>query len=109
MKNKNRFIKKWNAIPGLSAKNTQYFIEIEKRRESLQNEDQENRRYVRNKIKQYIELGMQQKEIVEKILNDSIMEKFEYLTRNGLDIKLCVTDWVQSTVKRQNVKTEKER
>ncbi len=25
MKNKNRFIKKWNAIPGLSAKNTQYF------------------------------------------------------------------------------------
>ena len=52
---------------------------------------------------------MQQKEIVEKILNDSIMEKFEYLTRNGLDIKLCVTDWVQSAVKRQNVKTEKER
>ena len=109
MKKENRFIKKGNAIPGLSAKNTQYFIEREEKRKRLPNEDQANRQYVQNKIKQYIEQGMQQKEIVERILNDSIMEKFEYLTRNGLDIKLCVTDWVQSAVKRYNVKTEKER
>ncbi len=107
--NEHKLAPKKCVTPGVAIEYAAKSIMGQKNMQKSPNEDQENRRYVQNKIKQYIEQGMQQKEIVEKILNDSIMEKFEYLTRNGLDIKLCVTDWVQSAVKRQNVKTEKER
>lgn len=72
-----------------------------KNKKVTETEDSRNRQYVQKQIVKYVE----EAEIIEKILNDNIMEKFEYLKNRGLNLEYCVTDWVETAIKKYN--TEK--
>lgn len=38
-------------------------------------------------------------EAVEIALKDDVAKKFEYLTKNGLDIKQCFKNWAEAYIK----------
>lgn len=100
-------------IAGLAAQNTQYDINLNKNMENktkkAESDDVINRRYVRGKIIEYLRSGMEKKDVVEKILNDPIMKKFDYLSKNSLNIETCVNEWVENAAKNSRNKGEKTR
>lgn len=100
-------------IAGLAAQNTQYAINLNKNMENktknAESDDITNRRYVRGKIIEYLRSGMEKKDVVEKILNDPIMKKFDYLSKNGLNIETCVNEWVENAAKNSQNKGGKTR
>lgn len=76
-----------------------------KNKKVTETEDSRNRQYVQKQILEYVE----EAEIIEKILNDSIMEKFDYLKKRGLNLEYCVTDWVETAIRRYNIEKSKEK
>lgn len=64
--------------------------------------DVANRKYVQNKIIEYVKEGLAKEDIIEKILKDPIMKQFEYLTNSGVKFEDCVTDWVENAINRNN-------
>ena len=79
-----------------------------KNKKVTETEDSRNRQYVQKQIVKYVEEGFEEAEIIEKILNDNIMEKFEYLKNRGLNLEYCVTDWVETAIKKYNTEKSKE-
>ena len=73
-----------------------------KNKKVTETEDSRNRQYVQKQIVKYVE-------IIEKILNDNIMGKFEYLKNRGLNLEYCVTDWVETAIKKYNTEKSKEK
>lgn len=80
-----------------------------KNKKVTETEDSRNRQYVQKQIVKYVEEGFEEAEIIEKILNDNIMEKFEYLKNRGLNLEYCVTDWVETAIKKYNTEKSKEK
>ncbi|MFQ9265041.1 MAG: hypothetical protein ACLR44_08180 [Clostridia bacterium] len=37
------------------------------------------------------------------------MEKFDYLKKRGLNLEYCVTDWVETAIRRYNIEKSKEK
>lgn len=65
--------------------------------------DSQNRSYVLSRISTYIKNGMSQEEAIDLIMKDKeILVKFEYLTKRGLDLRVCFTNWSN------NIKNTKE-
>lgn len=90
-----------NVIPGIAIEYAE--ISANARRKNVdETEDSKNRQYVQKQIVKYVEEGFEEAEIIEKILNDNIMEKFEYLKNRGLNLEYCVTDWVETAIKKYN-------
>lgn len=81
--------------------NSSYRIEKERLRKRYQkqkeelnlNQDYENRKYVKKKIAEYMETGMSQQKAVDLIMQDDIVSQFDYLKKNGLDIRQCFLNW----------------
>lgn len=72
-------------------------------------DDGKNRKYVLGKIKKLIKEGMPEEKIVEEILKDDVMGKFEYLKKINPDIKVFVENWVKDAINKKNKKEERER
>lgn len=96
-----------NVTRGLAVDFTENSIYL-KNKKVTETEDSRNRHYVRQQIIKYIEEGLKEPEIVKKILDDDIMEKFEYIKNRGLNLENCVTDWVETAIKKYNTEKSKE-
>ena len=91
-------------IPGLSAIKTE--VQLNEKNKTISN-DTQNRDYVVKTGIRYMESGLSEDEAIEKLMNDEIVQKFEYLKNNGVDIKNCFKNWIKSGKKcqaRQNQK-----
>ena len=88
-------------------------IECDIRREEKganPNTDTQNRKRVMERIADYKEKGISQEEAVDLIMQDKdVLEQFNYLTRNGLDIRQCILNWSNKIYKEQLNSHEKER
>ena len=100
-----------HVIPGLVAQKIQWQTDIEKNKKNKLTEtrDSSNRKYIRNKIIEYIKAGLTKQEIVEEILKDPIIKEFEYLTKSGTKIEVFVNNWTEDAIKKANSKDEKTR
>lgn len=97
-----------NVTRGLAVDFTENSIYL-KNKKVTETEDSKNRQYVQKQILEYVEEGFEEAEIIEKILNDNIMEKFEYLKNRGLNLEYCVTGWVETAIKKYNTEKSKEK
>mgnify|MGYP004568064777 FL=1 len=72
-------------------------------------DDAKNRKYVGEKIKKLIKEGMSEEKIVEEILKDKVMERFEYLKSINPDTSVFVRNWVEDAIKKKNKREKQER
>ena len=96
-----------NVTRGLAVDFTENSIYL-KNKKVTETEDSKNRQYVQKQIIKYVEEGFEEAEIVKKILNDNIMEKFDYLKNRGLSLEYCVTDWVETAIRRYKIEKSKQ-
>lgn len=60
------------------------------------NQDSKNREEVIERVKQYMKKGMTQEEAVDILMQDeTVMNQFAYLKKNGLDVKQCFMNWTK--------------
>ena len=73
--------------------------------------DTKNREKVIRKVIQYVKEGMTKEQAIDKIIKEEkeLVENFEYLTKNGLDLKVCFNNWVKNSDLLLIQKSEKER
>ena len=90
-----RKIKSGELFPGMSASMAKADLKREKGNPQ-KTTDTKNREYVKDKIVEYIKSGLSEEKAIEEIMKDPIVKEFEYLTKNGLDIKECFKNWVRS-------------
>ena len=102
----NKIVTSGNFIPGLTAQKTQQYIIEKDRYEQRKNQqtDGDYRRYITSLIQKNIEQGKTMDEAVEIALKDDVAKKFEYLTKNGLDIKQCFKNWAEAYISKHNKK-----
>lgn len=88
-------------IPGNFVYSISEYInrDIRRRNEDTNIDDNKNRKYVKIKINEYIQSGLSEEEALDKIMKDDIVNKFEYLTENGLNIRECFRNWARAYVK----------
>ena len=72
-------------------------------------DDGKNRKHILKKIKKLIKEEMPEEKIVEEILKDDVMKKFEYLKKINPDIKVFVENWVNDAINKKNKKEEREK
>jgi len=96
---------------GLSIGNAESAIRKLKNLEKPKTSDAQNRSYVLSKISRYIKNGMSKNEAIDLIMQDEdILIKFEYLTKNGLDLRTCFTNWISSIERTEEYRSiEKDR
>ncbi len=73
--------------------------------------DTKNREKVIRKVIQYVKEGMTKEQAIDKVIKEEkeLVENFEYLTKNGLDLKVCFNNWVKDSNLLLIQKSEKER
>ena len=99
-------IAKQKYIPGLSASRTAGQIYDKNR--TIGSNDTYNRKYVAKTIAENIQNGLSE-EALDKIMQDPIVKEFEYLTKNGLNLRECFKDWAQRELKRTRKSEERNR
>lgn len=79
--------------------------------ESKSKDDTQNRVKVIKKVAQYVKEGMTKEQAIDKIIKEEkeLVENFEYLTKHGLDLKVCFNNWVNDSDLIMAKKSEKER
>ncbi len=100
-------ISKKKYIPGLSASRTAGQIYDKNR--TIGSNDTYNRKYVAKTIAENIQNGLSEEEALDKIMKDPIVKEFEYLTKNGLNLRECFKDWAQKELKRTRKSEERNR
>ncbi len=57
-----------------------------------------NRCYIATKIKQYKKAGIKEKDAIEKVIKEEkeVVAQFDYLTKNGLDIRQIFATWANN-------------
>lgn len=80
-------------------------VPIERKKESATDKDRENRSRVLRQIEEAVSKGENLDKVVEKLANnDEITKQFEYLTRNGLDLRRIFKSWYESSQKSKDIK-----
>lgn len=92
-------------IPGLSARRAAGQVYDENR--TIGSKDTYNRDYVIRKVISDIKNGFSLEQALDKIMEDDIVKEFEYLKKNGIDIKSCFKDWVEREIKKPRRNIEK--
>ena len=96
-----------NVIPGLAIHYTENYIrEKAEKKPKIYDQDTENRKEMIRKFNEFIEAGKSIDEAVDLILQDDIMEKFDYWKKNNLDVRQCIVNVVRA---RKNIRETKER
>ena len=91
--------------PGLAAENTEKKV----RKPCEKSQDFHNRHYVMDKIFEYIKEGKSEEEALDLIMQDEIVKEFEYLTKNGLNLRTCFSNWVKSRKVQKGAEEELEK
>ena len=60
------------------------------------NQDTENRKELVRKVNELMKNGKSFDETVDCIMDDEIMQAFDYWTKNNLDVKQCIANLVKS-------------
>lgn len=95
--------KKNRVMPGLAVERTAQYLKKKNKPKEKYNQDCINRKYVINKMIEYIEKdGLSEEEALDKMMKDSVIKEFEYLEKNGLDIKECIRNWAKLRNKNPN-------
>lgn len=84
-------------IPGLSASRAAGQAYDENR--TIGSDDTYNRDYVVRTIVNDIKNGLSEEKALDKIMKDPIIKQFEYLSKNGLNIRECFKDWARREIK----------
>ncbi len=73
------------------------YLKAEKHQKGL-DKDTHNRNYIVTKIRQYIAEGMKKEKAVERVIEEEkeVVEEFDYLTKNGLDIRVVFSNWANN-------------
>lgn len=91
--------------PGLAAKNVQRMVNIiEKEKHKTVNQDTENRMYVIQKMREFIQEGYSLEDAANLMMKDDIMKQFDYWTKNNLDVKQCIVNLVRTYPKNRQTK-----
>lgn len=89
---------------------TNEIYQKEKKKRLNPNSDTENRKRVMERIAKYRKKGVSQEEAIDLIMQDKeVLEQFNYLTKNGLDMKQCILNWSNNIYRKQTNSLEKER
>lgn len=72
-------------------------------------DDAKNRKYILEKIKKLVQEDVDEEKIIEEVLKDKVMEKFEYLKSINPDTSIFVRNWVEGAIKKKNKREEQER
>lgn len=81
--------------PGIAIKRTiQYIKQDEKNKSDTRSDDTKNRQYLVNKGIAYLKEGKNIEQALDLIMEDEVITNFEYLTKNGLDIRTCIKNWI---------------
>ena len=60
-------------------------------------------------VKKLIKEGMSEEKIIEEVLKDKVMERFEYLKSINPDTSVFVRNWVEDAIKKKNKREKQER
>ena len=101
----------------LYKKKIKYVAETEIRKAAAQaygdrkeiSDDAKNRKYILEKIRKLVREDVDKEKIVEEILKDRVMEKFEYLKSINPDTSVFVRNWVEDAIKKKNKREKQER
>ena len=92
---------------GMNIKRALASVAIKSRTEKESNKelrtDGDFRKYIINLIIENIQAGKSEEEALQIALNDEISKKFEYLEKQGLDIKQCFRNWERGYAKSRNI------
>lgn len=83
-------------IRGLSIINAASDVKRKQKGELTRDPDVVNREELVKRIHKFMESGKSLDEAVELIMQDDIMEKFDYWYKNGLDVRQCIKNLVRS-------------
>lgn len=70
----------------------------------IYDKDSQNRRYVVDKVLEFMKCGKSLDEAVDLIMQDNIMKEFDYWTKNNLDVKQCIVNLVRTYPKNRQTK-----
>lgn len=109
MGNINRIMKAEKHKTGTEARKAAKEIRIKKCSEYTKefSNDTKNRDYVVREEIKYIKEGLSEEKALEKLMNDKIVKEFEYLKKNGLDIRNCFKNWINAEIKKPRRKEQR--
>ena len=64
-------------------------------------EDTKNRKYIGKKVIEYIEKGCSFDDAIDLIMQDDVIQKFDYWFKNNLDIRQCVTNVAKGFIRKK--------
>ena len=79
-------------------------VRIESKEKSvagIKSDDTKNREYVMNTLIDNISKGMTEDEALDLMMQNDVVKEFEYLQKNGCDIKECFRNWIRGFSKRR--------
>ena len=86
----------------------EYCYQKEKAKEKAKNnEDTENRKYIGKKVIEYIEKGCSFEDAIDLIMQDDVIQRFDYWFKNNLDIKQCVINVAKGFIRRKEKEEKK--
>ncbi len=84
------------------------FVKIERAKENVTENDTQNRLHVVEEIEKGIREGKSMDEILDALCSDEeINKQFDYLKRNGLNLRTIFASWYESKQKNKNAKGNK--
>ncbi len=82
----------------------QEVLQKAERTPKIYDKDSQNRRYVVDKVLEFMKCGKSLDEAVDLIMQDDIMKEFDYWTKNNLDVKQCIVNLVRTYPKNRQTK-----
>ena len=64
-------------------------------------EDTKNRKYIGKKVIEYIEKGCSFDDAIDLIMQDEVIQKFDYWFKNNLNIKQCVINVAKGFIRKK--------
>lgn len=64
-------------------------------------EDTKNRKYIGKKVIEYIEKGCSFDDAIDLIMQDDVIQKFDYWFKNNLNIKQCVINVAKGFIRKK--------
>ena len=109
MGNINRFMKATRRETGIESLKASKMTKHKKYLEHkpVVTNDTLNRDYVVREGVKYIKEGLSEEKALDKLMNDDIVKEFEYLKKNGLDIRNCFKNWINAEIKNPRRKERK--
>ena len=82
----------------------QEVLQKAERTPKIYDKDSQNRRYVVDKVLEFMKCGKCLDEAEDLIMQDNIMKEFDYWTKNNLDVKQCIVNLVRTYPKNRQTK-----